>query len=141
MSIQDLEVFVGVWELQVDLPGADDVRGRVHIESMGNLLVERTYIPVPEAPDSCCVIMSNEDGGFLQHYFDSRGVARRYEMTFDGRNWTLERTKPDLTPLDFCQRYVGAFSEDLTTIDGEWQSSPDGNDWTRDFRLTYRRVG
>jgi hypothetical protein len=53
----------------------------------------------------------------------------------------LERTTPDLTPLDFCQRYVGRFADDLATIDGEWQSSADGSDWSRDFRLTYRRAG
>jgi hypothetical protein len=27
-----------------------------------------------------------------------------------------------------------------TAIDGEWQSSDDGQEWTRDFRLTYARV-
>jgi hypothetical protein len=61
-------------------------------------------------------------------------------MTFDGRTWTLERIEPDFTPLAFCQRYTGAFSDDGTTIDGEWQSSPDGREWSRDFGLTYERV-
>src|ERR1700760_1732849 len=111
MSIQDLTVFAGEWELAVDLPGAEHVRGQVTFELMGEMLVERSTIPDPAAPDSYCIVLG-QDGSFTQHYFDSRGVARLYEMTFDGRTWTLERTKPDLTPLEFCQRYVGSLSGD-----------------------------
>ena len=132
--------FVGTWELQVDLPGADDVRGHVVFELLGELLVQRTTIPVPEAPDSVCVVVTGDDGSFVQHYFDSRGVARLYEMTYDGDKWTLERTKPDFTSLEFCQRFVGRFADDRASIAGEWQSSTDGSEWTKDFGLTYRRL-
>lgn len=140
MTIEDLGVFVGEWELSVDLPGAEDVRGRVVFDGMGEVLVQRTSVPVPEAPDSFCVIMS-QAGAYTQHYFDSRGVARVYAMTFDGRTWILERKKPDLSPLDFCQRFVGIFSDDQMTMSGEWQTSEDGSEWRRDFGLTYRRLG
>ena len=51
--------------------------------------------------NSCCVVVRRDDGSYLQHYSDSRGVARLYAMTFDPRIWTLERTKPDLSPPDF----------------------------------------
>jgi hypothetical protein len=140
VTVEDLRAFVGQWELTVDLVSAEDVRGDVRFDLMGHVLVQRTTIPVPEAPDSCCVMVSQDDGRYTQHYFDSRGVARIYEMTFDGRNWILERTQPDFTPLDFYQRYVGSFGDDLRTITGQWQSSPDGREWSRDFALTYRRV-
>ncbi len=139
MTINDLAAFVGEWELAVDLPGAEGVRGHVVFEMMGEVLVQRTTVPVPEAPDSCCVVVSQDDE-LTQHYFDSRGVARLYAMTFDGRTWTLQRTKPDFTPLDIHQRYVGAFNGDGTAITGEWRSSNDGAEWNRDFGLTYRRV-
>ena len=139
MSLDGLASLVGHWELSVDLPGADGVHGDVIFEVMGEVLVQRTTVPVPEAPDSCCIVVSR-DGKFTQHYFDARGVARLYDMTFDGHTWTLERTKPDFSPLDFYQRYVGTVSDDTTTITGEWQSSADGREWTRDFGLTYRRV-
>ncbi len=138
MTVDDLAAFVGEWDLEVDLPGAEDVRGHVVFELMGDVLVQRTTVPVPQAPDSCCIVVAH-DGRFMQHYFDSRGVARLYEMTFDGRTWTLERTKPDFTPLEFHQRYAGVLAPDHSTIEGEWQSSADGSDWTRDFGLTYRR--
>jgi hypothetical protein len=139
MPRSDLQAFVGRWTLITDIPGAEGVRGDVVFELMGDVLVQRTSLPVPRAPDSCCVVVAR-DGTLTQHYFDSRGVARLYAMTFDGRTWTLERIEPDFTPLAFCQRYTGAFSDDGTTIDGEWQSSPDGREWSRDFGLTYERV-
>jgi hypothetical protein len=85
-------------------------------------------------------VVTGEDGSYVQHYFDSRGVARLYAMTFDGRTWTLERTKPDFSPLGSCQRFTGSISDDGTAIDGEWQNSDDGRQWTRDFGLTYARV-
>jgi hypothetical protein len=97
-------------------------------------------VPVPEAPDSCCLVVTGDDGEYVQHYFDSRGTARLYAMTFDGRTWTLERTKADFSPLDFCQRFAGIISDDGATIVGEWQTSEDGRQWTRDFGLTYTRT-
>ncbi len=48
--------------------------------------------------------------------------------------------KSDFTPLDFHQRYIGTFDDDRTTITGEWQSSRDGREWSRDFGLIYRRL-
>ncbi len=139
MGISSLRELAGAWELTVDLPGAEGVRGHVVFEMMGDVLVQRTMVPVPEAPDSCCLVVTAGDGSLVQHYFDSRGVARLYAMTFDGRTWTLERTKPDFSPLGTCQRFTGRISDDGTAIDGEWQSSDDGRAWTRDFGLTYVR--
>jgi hypothetical protein len=140
VAIDELLAFAGEWELVVDLGGTEDAGGHVVFDVMGDVVVQRTTVPMPEAPDSCCVVVGNDDGTYTQHYFDARGVARLYEMTFDGRTWVLERTTSDFTPLDFQQRYVGTFSDDLTTIAGEWQTSADGRDWTRDFGLTYRRA-
>jgi hypothetical protein len=135
-----MTALVGGWQLAVDLPGAEDVRGHVLFEAMGDILVQRTTVPVPEAPDSCCIVVTETDGSYVQHYFDARGVARLYAMTFDGRTWTLERTKPDFSPLEFHQRFVGTISDDGAAIDGEWQSSDDGRQWRRDFGLTYTRI-
>ena len=124
MGLGPLEELIGQWELAVDLPGAEDVRGHVLFETLGELLVQRTTVPVPHAPDSCSVVVTGADGGYTQHYFDARSVARLYAMTFDGRTWTLERTKPDFSPLEFCQRFIGSVSDDPAIIDGEWQARP-----------------
>jgi hypothetical protein len=124
----------------VDLPGAEDLRGQVVFEVLGPLLLQRSAIPDPNVPDTICVVVPESTGQYRQHYFDSRGVARLYEMTFDGMTWTLLRNKPDSSPLDFHQRYVGRLSDDQSTIEGEWQRSDDGRAWSRDFGLEYRRI-
>ena len=59
---------------------------------------------------------------YVQHYFDSRGVARVYQMGFRGGLWTLSRTTADYSPLEFSQRYSGRFTDDGNTIDGAWGS-------------------
>ncbi len=139
MTMSVLHDLVGEWELAVDLPGGEDVRGLVIFETIGEVLVQRTTVPIPEVPDSCCIVVTVDDGTYVQHYFDARGVARLYAMTFQDRRWTLARTSPDFSPLDFHQRFVGRLSDDSRTIDGEWLRSADGHQWTRDFGLTCTR--
>ena len=57
-------------------------------------------------------------GECVRSEIDARGVARLYEMSFDGTTWILERTKPDFSVLKFHQRFVGTFADDVATIDG-----------------------
>jgi hypothetical protein len=104
-------------------------------------LVQRWEVPIPEAPDGIAII--GFDAGrdtYLQHYFDSRGVARVYEMSFSDGVWKLWRESPDFSPLDFRQRFEGTFSDDGRTIAGRWEISGDGSSWEHDFDLTYTRA-
>ena len=105
-------------------------------------MVQRSGADHPDAPGGHSILApdGNRPGGYLQHYFDSRGVVRLYEMGFDGRTWTLTRRAPDFSPLDFAQRYTGELSHDGDTIAGAWETAPEGEDWRLDFRLTYRRT-
>ena len=80
-------------------------------------------------------------GAFAQHYFDTRGVIRVYDMTFEDGVWTLQRDSPDFSDLSFWQRFSGTFSEDGATITGRWDASHDkGATWEKDFDLVYRKV-
>ena len=106
----------------------------------GAFLLQRSSIPVQGAPDGLCVIGPDAGDGYTQHYFDSRGVARIYAMTFDGRDWTLERHAPDFSPLPFHQRWRGSLSAGGDSIQGRWEASPDGRDWELDFELAYERL-
>ena len=136
----DLEAFIGEWSIEAGFEGAPT--GTVEFEWMpgGKFVVQRWEVPVPEAPDGLAVIGFDEGRQtYLQHYFDSRGVARVYEMRLEGNVWTLSRTEPDFSPLDFSQRYVGTFSDDGRTIEGTWEISHDGTTWEKDFDLTYRK--
>jgi hypothetical protein len=146
-ALAALAPLVGEWTVAArfpnqalgEVPGATTVFEWLPGE---RFLVQRWEVPVPEAPDGIAVIGFDEErGSLLQHYFDSRGVARVYEMTFVDRVWRLERTEADFSPLDFSQRYVGELSDDGRTIAGRWEIAHDRSTWELDFHLTYTRTG
>ena len=136
-----LEPFLGEWTVAPPgmLAGAG---GRVTFERLGKLVVERGTVPIPDAPDGVAVIrVDPQSGGFLQHYFDERGIARVYQMQFSDGVWTLSRITADVTPLDFKQRWRGTFREDGRVIEGAWEICHDDQTWQKDFDLRYERVG
>jgi hypothetical protein len=140
-----LAPLIGTWDVEAAAAGGEwSGTGRSTFDwLLGRAFVlERAVVDHPDAPDGHMIIAPDLAGphGWTQHYFDSRGVVRLYEMTFDGREWTLLRRTPDFSPLDFAQRYVGTFSADGDVIDGQWEMSDDGVEWRTDFRLTYRRA-
>jgi hypothetical protein len=144
-AMERLGPFVGEWSMDAAFPGAPPTgrMGRTVFEWIldGQFLLQRSEIPHPDAPEGFCVVgLDLEADKYRQHYFDSRGVVRIYAMTFDDGVWELVRDAPDFSPLDFFQRYIGRLSTDGQTIEGEWQTAPDGSAWERDFGLTYRRT-
>jgi len=143
MRLERLEPFVGEWRIEAPafpLPPEQAGAARMTFEWTlgGAFLLQRSSIPVPEAPDGLSVIGTDAGDGYTQHYFDSRGIARVYAMTFDGRAWTLERRTPDFTPLPFHQRWIGEHHGD--SITGRYEMSPDGESWELDFELAYHRL-
>jgi hypothetical protein len=140
-----LEPLLGDWSMSAEIPGAPaaETGARTTFEwAPGNrFLIQRWEVPNPEVPDGVAVIGFNEERGcYLQHYFDSRGLARVYEMTLHDDVWTLRRETADFSPLDFAQRFEGRFSEDGRRISGRWESSADGASWNHDFDLTYTKL-
>ena len=137
-----LQALIGEWTMEVALGGGEPQSGgMLSFEWMPGerYLVQRWQTPVPEAPDGLAIIGVHSGGeGLLQHYFDSRGVARVYEMSLDDGVWELRREKPDFSPLEFKQRYRGTFSEDGGRIDGSWEIDH-GSGWEKDFDLSYVR--
>lgn len=147
--IERLDAFIGEWNMEAVFPNApgategQDSGARTVFEWLPGrrFLVQRWKVPHPAAPDGIAIIgFDHGKGSYLQHYFDSRGVARLYEMGFADGAWTLSRTAPDLSPLDFSQRYIGRFSDDRRQIHGSWESSSDGSSWEHDFELIYTKV-
>lgn len=145
-ALERLAVFVGNWSMAAefkDVPPAD-VGARVVFEWMPgkHFLIQRWEVPVPEAPDGIAIIGADPEAesNFLQHYFDSRGVARVYKMSLSDRVWTLRRDTPDFSPLEFSQRYTGTFTDDGKTISGAWEISHNGTTWEHDFDLTYTKI-
>jgi hypothetical protein len=140
-----LKPFVGLWTVEPLLPEGEappELRGNVSFEWLpgGGFLIERWEVPIPEVPNGFAVIGAAPKEGFRQYQFDSRGVARIYAMEFNGETWRLWRTEPDLSPLEFHQRFTGTFGPDHTAITGRWEHSDDGVSWSEDFGLLYRRL-
>ena len=127
---------MGEWRLEV--PGFSVPARATFAWTLGGaFLLERDEVPIPEAPDGLKVIAAT-DAGYTLHHFDARGVVRLYEMTFGGGAWTLERHRPDFSPLPFHQRWTSTVEADL--IAGRWEKSADGREWELDFELTYHRM-
>jgi hypothetical protein len=143
----DLERLIGSWTVEAEFPtpGPLVVRGRTTFDWLlaRRFVLQQSEMDHPDAPDSHSILAPDPDrpGGYLQHYFDSRGVVRLYEMSFDGRTWALTRRAPDFSPLDFAQRFTADLDEVGDTLTGAWYIAPDGDEWRLDFRLTYRRTG
>ena len=145
VSLDALEPLVGDWSMVPTFKGMPPAEAGARV-SFGWLpgkrfLIERWEVPVPEAPDGIAIIGADPEnqGAYLQHYFDSRGVARVYKMSLEDGVWKLWRDEPDFSPLDFSQRYTGTFSDDGKTVVGAWEICSDGKTWEHDFDLTYTK--
>ena len=93
------------------------------------------WVAAPKWVDS---VIGREDHSdtFTMLYADSRGVCRTYRRSLDADRWTMS-TQPG---PDFYQRFEGVFNDDRTMIDARWEASTDGQHWTTDFNVTYRRL-
>jgi hypothetical protein len=65
----------------------------------------------------------------------SAGVCRTYAMSIDRNERKLWREGPP-----FAQRFTATFSDDGSTITGQWELAENGDDYTVDFDLIFRRV-
>jgi hypothetical protein len=131
-ALKRLDVFVGEWAMD----SSGDVRSRFEWVLEGRFLSQSLDVPHPEAPNMFALIGVGADGSaYLQHYFDSRGVVRLYQMSLAGGVWKLLRESPG-----FSQRFTGTFSDDRKTIQGRWEKSSDGTKWEHDFDLIYTKV-
>jgi hypothetical protein len=150
-KLDDLEVLVGEWTMEAGPPDGPPWpgEGRLSFEWIegGGFLVQRWTIDLPEAPNGLALIgigdspvpvgeTGDSEDGYRQHYFDSRGVHRVYEMSLEGRTWKLWRDGPGFHP----QRFTGEISEDGKTITGRWEIAEDGENFKTDFDLTYTKV-
>ena len=132
-SIARLEPLIGRW--RIGEPGAG---GDVEFAWLGDnaFVVQRWRSDPPEFPDGIALIGPAAGGdGFVQHYFDTRGVERRYEMSLRRRRVAPVARRRRLRPA--VRR---PFSPDGSTIEGAWEIAMDRTTFEHDFDLTYTRV-
>lgn len=135
---------IGTWEFEPFVDRRSAGRGRATFAWIedGAFVLERSEAEwtdpgwVENAPVTTQAVLGFDDstGEVTQLYADSRGVSRIYRGTLTDTEWRLERAGPD-----FHQRFVGVFRDDGRTIDGQWESSPNGSTWEVDFPITYRK--
>ena len=145
MAESPLGRLVGTWEFEPLVKAQPAGKGRATFEWIegGAFVLERSKAEwtdpgwAENAPKSSQSIFGWDDSTdeIVQLYSDSRGVFRIYRGSVTDDAWTLERAAPD-----FHQRFVGEFRDGGRTIDGRWESSPDGAAWEIDFPIAYRRV-
>ena len=136
-GMDNLDTLVGRWEMAASLAAPGEApRAETSFEWLEGrrFLIQRWHVEHPAAPDGIAII-GEAEGRYRQHYFDSRGVIRVYEMTLAGGEWRLWRDGPD-----FAQRFSGRFDASGDVISGAWEKSADGSAWEHDFDLTYRRA-
>ena len=91
-ELERLDAFVGEWTMEN--PFAEGLHAKCVFEWLQGeqFLIQRWEVDHPDAPDGIAIIGFDADkGGYAQHYFDSRGVARVYEMSFEDGVWKLWR--------------------------------------------------
>lgn len=145
MAGSPLARLIGTWEFEPLVDGQPAGRGRATFAWIedGAFVVERSEAEwsdpgwVENAPVSTRAVIGWDDSTdeLVQLYADSRGVFRIYRGTMTDDAWRLERAA-----TDFHQRFIGTFRDDGRTIEGRWESSPDGTAWELDFPITYRKV-
>lgn len=144
--LDQLDMLVGRWDMTAsfaagyfgpDSPAVTAGGGRTTFEWLDGryFLIQRVVNDHPEVPNVLAVIGAATEHTLSQHYYDSRGIERVYQMTLTSGMWQLWRAAPG-----FWQRYAGIVSAGGDTITGAWEMSPDGTDWKHDFDLNYTKV-
>jgi hypothetical protein len=140
-ALKELEVLVGEWSQEAIPPGGEPWPGEARAtfgwleRSDNRLLVERSTVEMPEAPDGVCVIGCDAaNGTYYQLYTDDRGVCRVYEMSIGNGEWKLWREGEP-----FNQRFTAKISENGNRIEGRWEAD-EGDGWKTDFDLIFTRV-
>ncbi|RKD71354.1 hypothetical protein ATL39_2750 [Sinobaca qinghaiensis] len=142
-AIQQLSFFIGDWELEVIHPHLGTISGSTVFEWMETeqYMMQRIRIDQPDFPGSTIVYDYDAEAKmYLQHYFDSRGVTRLYQMSLDHHTWKLWRETSDFSPLDFSQRFTGEINASQDVIQSVWEKAYDGVTWEHDFKVMYRKV-
>ena len=143
-----LEILVGQWELTATSGKQTMGTSRTTFQWLEDrgLLVQRIDPPtfltpewVGKAPTWVDAVIGLDDYSdtFTMLYTDSRGVCRTFRMSLGGKRWTMWSRPGE----DFHQRFEGTLRDDRTAIDGRWEASKDGRNWTTDFNVSYRRLG
>ena len=135
-ALQPFDALIGTWTTEATHPLLDAVvPGTVTFEWLegGRFLIQRSRNEHELFPDAISVIGPPEAGdGLVMEYFDSRGVRRTYDVSFDDGVLRIWRDHPG-----FDQRLVATPSDEGFEAVSQLAQTP--GDWRDDLRVVYRR--
>ena len=135
-----LEGALGTWSVTGShplLPGRT-VRGRAVFERIegGAFLRMHSKMEDAEFPEGVAIFGTDtDDGSCTMLYFDDRGVARKYDVSFHADGFMWSRDAPQ-----FAQSFRVTIASDGRTMESEGRMKRDGGAWEPDLRLSYARV-
>ena len=138
IKLKPLARLVGSWSTTATHPAMPGVvvHGTVEVEWLEGkrFLIHRQRSNHADFPDSISIIgfmgrdrigenrdaadAGDNDARLAMHYFDSRGVFRVYEVSFEADAWHFARLA-----TGFSQRFTGKFADGGNTIDGRSQAA------------------
>jgi hypothetical protein len=143
-----LGILIGTWEFEATKDGRFMGRGSTTfewVEDVAFVLQHAVDLPSPDAdpgwvanspmPVTSIIGFDDTTQEHAMLYADARGVLRIYRMSLSDDAWRLWRAAPG-----FHQRFIGAVRDQGRTIQGRWESSPDGSAWEPDFDMRYRKT-
>ncbi|TDD34482.1 hypothetical protein E1287_16445 [Actinomadura sp. KC06] len=133
--LEPLKPLVGEWTIRV--PTFEEAEAAVTCEWLedGGFLRIHSASPPPFPTATQLVGRDDSSDVYTVLYYDSRGVSRVYQMTFDNGLWKMWRDAPG-----FDQRFSGTLSADGRTIQAAWEKSLDNETWEHDFDIIYTKV-
>lgn len=134
--MEPFDALVGTWDTEATHPLLDGgvVTGHVTYEWLegGHFLLQRSHNDHELFPDGLGVIGVPEEGdGLRLEYFDSRGVRRTYETSFEDGVWRVWRDHPG-----FDQRM--AVEPRKEGFEGTYQLAEKPGEWRDDLHLVHR---
>jgi hypothetical protein len=138
-ALKEMEVLVGEWSQMATPAGGEPWPGEAKATfewlEGGQLLLERSTVEMPEAPDGVCVYGCDAaNGTYYQLYTDDRNVCRVYQMSIGNGEWKLWREGEPSTsasPRPSARTATGSRAAGSTTRETEWKA---------DFDLVYAQV-
>jgi hypothetical protein len=139
-ALSPLEPTVGTWTVTGShpyLPGRT-LAGHVTFERIegGAFLRMHSKLDDPEIPEGVAIFgTDSDDKTCTMLYFDVRGVARHYDVTFHEDGFTWSRDTPQ-----FAQRFRVTMAKDGRTMRSEGMMRREGSDWEPDLALSFVRA-
>ncbi|MFI0369462.1 hypothetical protein ACH35V_16410 [Actinomadura sp. 1N219] len=134
-ALEPLKPLLGEWTIRI--PTFEEAEAAVTCEWLEDGAFLRIHSESPPPFPTATQLVSRDDSSdvYTVLYYDSRGVSRVYQMTFDNGLWKMWRDAPS-----FDQRFSGTLSDDGRTIQAAWEKSLDNETWEHDFDIIYTKV-